>query len=299
MERNLSASDQGDRRHLIEQAFVPRGSFLMGDSTGDANPGDGEEPQHRVTIQAFSIDTTAVTNDDFARFVEATGYRTEAESFGYSAVFHLALSASPEDIMGVPASTPWWVGVKGADWRHPGGRHSSIDHLPDHPVVHISWNDAAEYCRWANRRPPTEAEWEYASRGGLAGAKYPWGRTNLIKRHGERTFGRANFLGRTPVTTAISQHLPFAPMLPTDTDFGRASETSGNGAPTGTAPPTTLARARWPPGPESGTARVLRGGSFLCHPSYCNRYRNSARSHNTPDSSMGNAGFRTVNRCLE
>src|SRR5690606_37457693 len=132
-------------------------------------------PLHEVTLEGFRIDATTVTNDAFAAFVDATGYRTEAEVFGFSAVFHLALAAPAADVVGRPAGTPWWFGVRGADWAHPGGRDSSIEGLGDHPVVHISWNDAQAYCAWAGRRLPTEAEWEYASRGGLHAARYPWG----------------------------------------------------------------------------------------------------------------------------
>jgi formylglycine-generating enzyme len=147
----------------------------MGDSSGDRNPGDGELPLHEVTVGEFEIDATTVTNDDFARFVAATGFRTEAEEWGFSAVFHLALQAVLADVMGPAAGTPWWLGVQGADWAHPGGRNSTIEGLGDHPVVHVSWNDAAAYCVWAGRRLPTEADWERAARAGLESTKYPWG----------------------------------------------------------------------------------------------------------------------------
>ena len=102
------------------------GVFAMGDGYGDGNPGDGEVPIHRVRIQPFSIDATSVTNRDFARFIDDTGYRTEAETYGFSAVFHLALQADPGDLMGPAAGTPWWAGVHGADWRHPAAGGPSM-----------------------------------------------------------------------------------------------------------------------------------------------------------------------------
>jgi len=122
----------------VPQVRVPTGAFVMGDSSGDRNLADGEVPRHEVALEAFEIDESPVTNEAFAAFVDATGHRTEAETFGFSAVFHLAVTAPPADIMGPAAGTPWWFGVRGADWRHPGGSDSSIDDLADHPVVHGS-----------------------------------------------------------------------------------------------------------------------------------------------------------------
>lgn len=286
---------QAGSTHSIAQVQIPAGTFLMGDSSGDRNPGDGETPLHEVAIDAFSIDATSVTNDAFAAFVAATGYRTEAETFGFSAVFHLALAAPQEDILGQPPGTPWWLGVRGADWAHPGGSESSIEGLGDHPVVHVSWNDAMAYCEWAGRRLPTEAEWEYASRGGLHAAKYPWGdaevddggwRVNIW----QGTFPRENTLDDGFLTTA--------PVRTFEPNGYGLWQTVGNVWEwcADWYDPTYYERSESanPAGAASGTSRVLRGGSFLCHISYCNRYRNSARSQNTPDSSMGNAGFRTV-----
>jgi sulfatase modifying factor 1 len=284
-------------RHTIAQAVIPTGMFTMGDSSGDRNAPDGEVPLHEVTLPEFSIDATSVTNAAFARFVAETGYVTEAESFGFSAVFHLAVAAPDDDIMGPAAGTPWWFGVRGADWRHPGGRSSSIEGLDDHPAVHVSWNDAIAYCAWAGRRLPTEAEWEYAARGGIEGAKYPWG-DDEVDAGGWRAniwqgdFPRVNTMEDGFLTTAPVQS--FAP-----NGYG-LWQTVGNVwewcqdwfSPRYYA----VSPASSPTGPERGQARVLRGGSYLCHISYCNRYRNSARSQNTPDSSMGNAGFRTVAR---
>ncbi len=266
----------------------------MGDATGDGNPGDGETPVHTVLLGAFSIDATSVTNADFARFVAESGYRTEAEEFGFSAVFHLAVRAEPGEVMNPVPGTPWWVGVLGADWRHPGGSRSDLEGLEDHPVVHLSWNDALAYCVWAGRRLPTEAEWEYASRGGRDGQRYPWGdeldRDTWQCNIWQGTFPTENtladgFLTTAPVRTFSPNDLGLWQTVGNvwewcsdwyDPEYYRVS-------------PDTA-----PAGPSQGTTRVLRGGSYLCHDSYCNRYRNAARSSNTPDSSMGNGGFRTV-----
>ncbi|WP_368498192.1 formylglycine-generating enzyme family protein [Herbiconiux sp. A18JL235] len=290
-----SQPERAESPHPVEQILVPAGSFTMGDSSGDRNAADGEVPLHEVRTDAFSIDATTVTNDAFARFVEATGYATEAETFGFSAVFHLALAAAPDDIVGRPPGTPWWFGVRGADWRHPGGRESSIEELGEHPVVHVSWNDAVAYCAWAGRRLPTEAEWEYASRGGLVGAKYPWGDDEV-----DAGGWRANiFQGRFPAENTVEDgYLTTAPVRTFEPNGYGLWQTVGNVWEwcSDWYSPRYYADSpvHGPAGPETGDARVMRGGSYLCHISYCNRYRNSARSQNTPDSSMGNAGFRTV-----
>jgi len=289
----LPATHRG--AHGIEQAHVPAGVFAMGDSTGDRNRGDGEVPVHDVRLSAFDIDATTVTNEDFARFVEATGYETDAERFGFSAVFHLALAAPPADVMGPAAGTPWWLGVRGADWRHPDGRSSDIADRADHPVVHVSWEDATAYCAWAGRRLPTEAEWERASRGGLVGAKYPWGDDEV-----DAGGWRANiWQGRFPTTNTVEDGwLTTAPVRSFAPNAYGLWQTVGNVwewcADRFSPRYYAESGAEDPIGPADGGARVLRGGSYLCHISYCNRYRNSARSSNTPDSSMGNAGFRTV-----
>lgn len=282
-------------RHAVEQVAIPAGTFSMGDSHGDGRAEDGEGPVHEVELDAYRIDATSVTNDDFARFVADTGYRTEAERFGYSAVFHLAVTADRADIIGPADGVPWWYGVRGADWAHPGGPPSDLDGLGDHPVTHISWNDAQAYCGWAGRRLPSEAEWERASRGGLDSARYPWGDALLSGGH-----WRCNiWQGRFPsANTRADGWLTTAPVRSYEPNGFGLWQTVGNVwewcADWYSPRYYPSSPKRNPRGPRNGRQRVLRGGSYLCHDSYCNRYRNSARSQNTPDSSMGNAGFRTV-----
>jgi formylglycine-generating enzyme required for sulfatase activity len=287
--------------HSVPQSHIPAGAFTMGDGHGDGNRPDGEDPVHLVHVSAFDIDTTSVTGAEFARFVDATGYRTEAETFGYSAVFHLVVAVDDADILGRPPGTPWWAGVRGADWRHPQGPHSDTLGRDDHPVVHVSWNDAQAYCARAGRRLPTEAEWERASRGGLEGARYPWG-NELMAPDGswrcniwQGSFSTTNTAEDGWTTTAPVQS--FAPngygLWQT---VGNVREWCADVFDANTYARRAHETVRDPRGPVPGRPRILRGGSYLCHDSYCNRYRNSARSANTSESSMGNAGFRTVSR---
>jgi sulfatase modifying factor 1 len=281
--------------HGIEQTIVPTGSFSMGDHFGDGRPEDGEQPVHSVEVSSFLIDVTAVTNDAFARFVEDTGYVTEAERYASSAVFHLLAHARQSDVIGTTHEAPWWLALRGANWRRPCGRWSSLEGLGDHPVVHVSWNDALAYCAWAGRRLPTEAEWEFAARGGLHGARYPWGDDACPRGEHRCNVWQGDFPSRNNCADGYLGTAPARSFLPNGYGLWQMS---GNVwewcADWHDALYYRHASSRNPRGPATGERRVLRGGSYLCHDSYCNRYRVSARSSNTPDSSAGNVGFRTA-----
>jgi formylglycine-generating enzyme required for sulfatase activity len=278
--------------------LIPGGDFLMGTHDTDGFPADGEGPIRRVRVKPFLIDPTTVTNAQFAEFVKATGYKTEAERIGWTYVFHHFVTGRARDrVIGSTAQTPWWLAVKGAYWAKPEGPDSNIRQRRDHPVVHVSWNDAIAYCDWSGKRLPTEAEWEFAARGGLEQATYPWG--DELTPGGEH---RCNIWQGT-FPTYNSKEDGFHGTCPADAfqpnGYGLRN-ISGNvwewcadwfSATYHAHQPADEVRVD-PSGPAEGAARVLRGGSYLCHRSYCNRYRVAARSSNTPDSSTGNMGFR-------
>ncbi|WP_285699311.1 formylglycine-generating enzyme family protein [Actinomadura sp. NBRC 104412] len=257
---------------------LPGGTFRMGTDDEDGFPEDHEGPVREVTVAPFRISAYCVSNARFSEFVEATGYRTDAEQFGWSYVFAKFLPGRLRKVAPRPRRTPWWCGVPGAYWRCPEGPESDLEGRWDHPVVHISWHDANAYCQWAGGRLPTEAEWEYAARGGLDQARYPWG--DELTPGGEH---RCNiWQGRFPVhDTAEDGYAGTAPVDAYLPNGHGLYNTSGN-------------VWEWCADlfAEGGTERSMRGGSYLCHESYCNRYRVAARTSNTPDSSSGNLGFR-------
>ena len=273
-------SAEAEARVTAGLVALPGGTFDMGSEDHDVNPGDGEGPVRPVPVGPFRVAPTTVTNAEFARFVADTGYRTQAEEFGWSFVFHLFV---PEDaeVRGSAAGTPWWLAVDGATWRRPEGPGSTVDDRADHPVVHVSREDALAYCGWSGTRLPTEVEWEYAARGGLHRKRYAWGdeltpggvhRCNIW----QGTFPRVNtaedgFVGTAPVGSFPAN------------GYG-LHDVAGNVWEWTATPWDPLARDVW----------VVRGGSYLCHDSYCNRYRVAARTRNTGDSSSGNTGFRVV-----
>jgi formylglycine-generating enzyme required for sulfatase activity len=278
---------------LVSLVDLPGGVFSMGDESVWAYDGDGEGPVHEVELPPLRVDAYAVSNVRFADFVAATGYETDAERYGWSFVFGGLLPHDFPDTRSV-AAAPWWRQVEGASWRRPEGPQSDVDDRGDHPVVHVSWNDAQAYCAWSGARLPTEAEWEYAARGGARTA-FPWG--DDLEPGGEH---RMNvFQGTFPShDTGADGYAGTAPVDAFPANGFGLHNVTGNVwewcADWYDATYYARSPRRDPRGPERGDARVMRGGSYLCHLSYCKRYRVSARSASEPDSSAGNVGFRVV-----
>ncbi|MCZ8511500.1 formylglycine-generating enzyme family protein [Paenibacillus filicis] len=273
--------------------YLPGGEFLMGTEDQEGFPSDGEGPVRAVTIDPFYIDPYTVTNLEFKKFVDATGYVTEAEKFGWSYVFHLFVRTAEVKILGSTRQTPWWLAVEYASWRAPEGPGSGIEDRLDHPVIHVSWNDAQAYCRWAGKRLPTEAEWEYAARGGLVQKRYPWG--DEIKPGGKHmcNIWQGKFPEKNNASDGYAGTAPVHSYEPNGYGLYQVAGNVWEWCADWFSPTFHVNGPRVNPvGPPKGTSRVMRGGSYLCHKSYCNRYRVAARSQNTPDSSAGNMGFR-------
>jgi formylglycine-generating enzyme required for sulfatase activity len=267
------------------------GTCTIGSADSWTYPGDGETPRE-VELHPFQIDARAVSNERFAGFVEATGYETDAERYGWSFVFAGLLPDDFPDTRAV-ARTPWWRQVYGADWRHPEGPQSGVDERPAHPAVHVSWNDAAAFCEWSGGRLPTEAEWEYAARGGLGGKVFPWG--DELEPEGEHRMNvwQGDFPAENTVADGFYGTAPVDAFPPNG--FGLHNVTGNVWEWTAdwfdTDHRERDSRAN-PKGPPQGDSKVIKGGSYLCHHSYCRRYRVAARHADEPDSSAGNVGFR-------
>lgn len=279
-------------RFKEKMVLINGGDFLMGTDNEEGHPADFEGPVRKQKVEPFYMDSTTVTNEEFMQFVNETDYQTEAEEFGWSFVFYGFIASDIKATVRRVANTPWWCAVEAATWFQPEGSGSSIENRMDHPVVHVSWRDATAYCRWAGKRLPNEIEWEYAARGGLEQKRYPWGDDlNPGNKHlcniwqGEFPALNAEedgYGGTAPAFSFPPNGFGLYNMAGNvwewcSNTFAEIPD-SGSGRGTG---------AR-----EQELAKAMRGGSYLCHESYCNRHRVAARSSNTSDSSAGNIGFR-------
>lgn len=252
---------------------------------------DGEGPRRAIRLKRFAIDLHAVSNQRFAAFVAMTGYRTEAEQLGWSYVF--ASFITPGANPAGSASVPWWQAIDGACWHSPEGPGSNLADREEHPVVHISWNDAQAFASWSGGRLPTEAEWEHASRGGVDDRRYPWGDQEPTDSETPCNIWQGQFphhntaadgyFGTAPVNAFAANPAGLfnccGNVWEWCSDTFRVRSLSREGR-------TRDAQA------TADRERTLKGGSYLCHRSYCYRYRIAARTGRAPDTSAGHTGLR-------
>ncbi|MEO9842791.1 MAG: formylglycine-generating enzyme family protein [Roseobacter sp.] len=256
-------------------------------------PDDGEGPSRRKKIRPFRMTATTITNEAFAQFVAQTGYVTEAERFGWSFVFHSDVPISVRETQGV-VGTEWWRRVDGATWREIHGPGTATETHPDHPVVQLSWSDAVAYANWCGGRLPTEAEWEHAARGGLGDVLFPWGDE---EPDDTAVFPCNIWQGHFPNNnTAVDGWKNTAPAKSfTPNEFGLYNMV-GNVWEWTCEPFRVKSLKKSVARKMEGMKgfKLLKGGSYLCHRSYCYRYRIAARTGNAPDTSTPHQGFRVV-----
>jgi formylglycine-generating enzyme required for sulfatase activity len=314
-----AGSDKAARKPPFENmAFVPGGTFLMGSDSHYPE----EAPAHRVKVDGFWVDCTTVTNRDFARFVAATGHVTSAEKPANAADYPGART----DML-VPSSVVfrkaphrvelsdhyrWWAYVAGADWRHPQGPESSIDGLDDHPVVHVAFEDAAAYAKWAGKELPSEAEWELAARGGLEAAEFCWGDELMPDGKPVANFWQGEFPWQNLLEDGFEWTAPVGSFPPNGyglfdmagnvwewtTDWYQEHGKIVSPCCTLENPRGGLRKGSYDPRqPEIRIPRkVMKGGSYLCAPNYCRRYRPAARMAQPVDTSTCHLGFRCILR---
>ncbi len=318
---SVAAADSGAGPAPADMKWIPAGEFTMGSAAPEADP--NERPEHRVHVDGFWMDETAVTNAEFAHFVDATHYVTVAEKpVDWDAIKTTVPPGTPKpsDEMLQPGAlvfaptesevplddlAGWWRWQLGADWRHPEGPDSTIVGREQHPVVQIAWNDAVAYAEWAKKRLPTEAEWEYAARGGHDHTRYAWG--DEFKPGGKNMVN--TYTGKFPVhDTAEDGFAGTAPVRSFPANGYGLYEMGGNvwnwcsdwfrsdahvlAAPQGCCQNPTGPRDSWDATDPLAPKRVIKGGSYLCSPSYCESYRPSARRGTSPDTGSTHVGFR-------
>lgn len=266
-------------------SYIPSNTYIVG-TNHPVFTEDRESPERTVIVEGFYLDKFEVSNREFSEFVLATKYETEAESFGDSFVFGGFLDEATKEAYHDfrVVSAEWWYRVNGTDWRQPTGPQSSLNGHEDLPVVHVSWNDAVAYCKWKQKRLPTENEWEAACRGKKKRRLFPWGDNLTPKdkhwmniwqgKFPEENTEEDGYYGPAPVEEFRQNDFDLYNMVGNVWEWVADLWDEGDGQ-----------------GKESPN-RVKKGGSYLCHKDYCYRYRCAARSQNTQDSSAGNLGFR-------
>jgi formylglycine-generating enzyme len=280
---------------MLKQATIAR--FPGGPSSLGTDrpvlPYDGEKPQRWIKLRPFGLEVHTVTNERYDAFARATGYVTEAERFGWSFVFQTHLDRGL--VAAAPNDQPWWRKIEGASWRRPYGPGSSFAGLKRHPVVHISWNDASQFASWCGGRLPSEAEWEHAARGGNADWRFPWGYEEPTDTRIFCNIWQGTFPHRDTAADGYHGTAPVDAFAPNSAGLynmsGNVWEWCGDAFRTRSM--TRVGRERDKRSAAEG-ARVLKGGSYLCHASYCYRYRIVARLGLAPDSSTGHIGFRVA-----
>lgn len=312
--RQINASHVGMK-------FIPAGDFVMGAADKEGRP--DEYPAHEVSMHGFWIDETEVTNAQFAAFVKATGYVTEAERKPDWEELKKQLPPGmpkPADELLQPSSltftkpagrvnindvSQWWSWTAGASWKHPQGPQSNIAGKNNYPVTQVSWTDAAAYARWAGKRLPTEAEWEYAARGGLKSKKYPWGDEELTQGKLKANTWQGEFPYNDLKTDGFSNVAPVKSFPANGYGLydmsGNVWEWTANWYKADDYK-TLKGRQNNPTGPAESydpdeptiPKKVIRGGSFMCHSSYCKGYRVSSRMKSSIDTGLENTGFRCV-----
>ncbi|MBO1300333.1 MULTISPECIES: formylglycine-generating enzyme family protein [unclassified Enterococcus] len=280
---------------------IPGGSYNVGTNHVDGFEADHEGPRLSVIVPTFWMDETTVTNAEFAKFIEGTGYVTEAERFGWSFVFHYFLSEQTRMKSQLVSNMVSWYAVAGADWRHPEGPDSTIEMRMDHPVVQVSRNDAIAYCKWAGKRLPSEMEWEIAAKGGTNNERYPWGDEEFILAGKHRAnIWQGDFPHTNTKDDGFTNTAPAKWYEPNGLGMyqaiGNVWEWCSNPARVDLKKfQTTTSEEIWQAYQQvDDNFYATRGGSFLCHYSYCKRYRIAARNGNSGMSAANNLGFRCV-----
>lgn len=292
-EPSTISAGSGTGIDAVETVTIPGGKGLLGTNYPFFSD-DGEGPLKVTEITPFEMDMATVTNARFARFVEETGYRTDAERLGNSLIFQGLLPEGSPPTRAV-AEAPWWREVGGATWRAPFGPNGA-EAISDHPVVHVSWNDAQAFAKWTGGRLPTEAEWEHAARGGVGDVPFPWGESEPS----DTDYQPCNiWQGRFPhENSALDGYNGTAPSKSFEPNGYGLFNMIGNVWEM-TSEPFKVRSLRKSAVLANRTRkgfRLSKGGSFLCHRSYCYRYRIAARNSTSASSSTSHIGFRVIYR---